>query len=94
MLTKKLMDWRRSVEGRFMFNPNIPTDPADIAKVRAEIAMRRKAMETELFKGVRDLETIKAEALAKRRDAKQYEAAYQVFRQAETDAAVVQHQRL
>jgi DNA-binding helix-hairpin-helix protein with protein kinase domain len=89
MLTKKLMDWRRSVEGRFMFNPNIPTDPADIAKVRAEIAMRRNAMETELLKGVRDLETIRAEALAKRRDATQYQAAYLSFRQAETDAALL-----
>jgi DNA-binding helix-hairpin-helix protein with protein kinase domain len=89
MLTKKLMDWRRSVEGRFMFNPNIPTDPADIAKVRAEIAMRRTAMETELLKGVRDLETIRAEALAKRRDATPYEAAYLSFRQAETDAALL-----
>jgi DNA-binding helix-hairpin-helix protein with protein kinase domain len=41
MLTNKLTNWRRFVEGRFMFNANIPTDPADIAKVRAELAMRR-----------------------------------------------------
>ena len=44
VLTKKLMDWRRSVESRFKFNPNIPTDPAEIAKVRAEIAMRRSVL--------------------------------------------------
>ena len=72
-----------------MSNPNIPTDPAEIAKVRAEIAMRRTAMETELLKGVRDLETIRAEALAKRRDATPNEAAYLSFRQAETDVALL-----
>jgi DNA-binding helix-hairpin-helix protein with protein kinase domain len=87
-LTKKLTDWRRSVEGRFQFNPSIPTDPAEIAKVRAEIAMRRSAMETELLKGVRDLETIRAEALAKRQDARQYQEAYLALRQAERDTAL------
>jgi len=71
-----------------MFKPNIPTDPADIAKVHAEIAMRRSTMEAELLKGVRDLETIRAEALAKRRDATPYQAAYLSFRQAEIDAAL------
>ena len=40
-----------------------------LARVRAEISMRRNAMETELLKGVRDLETLKAEALTKRRSA-------------------------
>ncbi len=87
VLTKKLMDWRRFVESRFKFNPNIPTDPAEIAKVRAEIAMQRNALEAELIKGVRDLETLRAEALANRRDASRYHADYLAFRQAETDAA-------
>jgi len=61
MLTSKLMHWRKSVEQLFTFNPNTPTDPADIAKVRSEISMRRNAMETELLRGVRDLETLRAE---------------------------------
>jgi DNA-binding helix-hairpin-helix protein with protein kinase domain len=87
VLTKKLMDWRRSFESRFKFNPNIPTDPAEIAKVRAEIAVRRSALEAELIKGGRDLETIRAEALANRGDASQYQVHYLAFRQAEADAA-------
>jgi hypothetical protein len=73
MLTSKLTEWRRSVERLFTFSPNIPTDPAEIAKVRAEISMRRNAMETELLKAVGDLETLKAEAQAKRRDARQHQ---------------------
>jgi DNA-binding helix-hairpin-helix protein with protein kinase domain len=85
VLTKNLMDWRLSIERRFTFNPSLPTDPAEIAKVRAEIAMRRNAMETELFKGVADLETARAETLARRRNTKQYEAAYLAYLQAEVD---------
>lgn len=85
VLTRRLTDWRRSVEQLFRFNPNVPTDPAEIAKVRAEISMRRNAMETELLKGVRDLETLKAEALTKRRSATQYQGAYAALRQAEAD---------
>jgi len=85
MLTGKLMDWRRSVENLFTFNPNIPTDPADIAKVRSEISVRRNAMETELLKGIRELETQKAEALTKRKDARQHEKAYLALKQVEVD---------
>lgn len=87
VLTDKLIQWRCSVEGRFAFNPNAPTDPSDIAKVRTEIAIRRSTMETEFIKGIRELETIRVEALAKRNDARQYHAAYLAFRQAEIDTA-------
>ena len=88
MLTANLMDWRRSVEDQFKFKPSIPTDSAEIAKVHAEIAMRRSALETELLNGARDLETLRAGALAKRRDAKQYQATYLAFRQAETQTVL------
>ena len=71
----------------FSFNPNMPTDPAEIAKVRDAIAMRRSAMETELLKGVHDLETLRAELLAKRRNASQYERAYLAFKQSEMDTS-------
>jgi hypothetical protein len=85
VLTSKLTDWRRSIEQLFRFNPGIPTDPAEIAKVRAEISVRRGAMETALLKGVRELEMIKAEAEAKRRSSAQFEGAYRTYRQAEID---------
>jgi DNA-binding helix-hairpin-helix protein with protein kinase domain len=85
VLTSKLTDWRRSVEQLFRFNPNIPTDPGEIAKVKAEKAIRQNAMETELLNGVRALETLRAEALTRRRSASQYQRAYAAFRQAEVD---------
>jgi len=85
VLTSKLMDWRHSVEKLFKFKPSIPTDPAEISKVRAEISQRRSAMETELQKGIGELETLKAAALVKRRSAAQYQAAYLALKQAESD---------
>lgn len=87
-LTENLMAWRRSVEKRFSFNPSIPTPASEIAKVRNEIAVRRSAMQAELIKGVRDLETIRAESAAARRGAGQYEAAYKMYRQSEMDASI------
>ena len=42
-------------------------------------------LERELLKGVRDLETLKAEALTKRQAATQYQAAYVALKQAQVD---------
>jgi DNA-binding helix-hairpin-helix protein with protein kinase domain len=56
MLTKKLTDWRKQVEGTFKFNPNIPTDAGEINKVRAEIVARRSAIETVLLQGAKALD--------------------------------------
>lgn len=88
-LTKKLTDWRSSLERRFRFNPSIPTDASEIAKVHAELAMRRSSLETELLRAAAELETIKAEALAKRRSATLYESKYLALRQAEEDWKLV-----
>jgi hypothetical protein len=85
VLTSKLTEWQQSIEQLFRFNPRIPTDPSEIAKVKAEISMRRNTMQTALLKGIRELETLKAEALTKRRSATQWQRAYVVFKQAEVD---------
>jgi len=39
------------------------------------------------IKGIRELETIRAEALSKRSDGRHHQAAYLAFRQAEIDTA-------
>jgi DNA-binding helix-hairpin-helix protein with protein kinase domain len=85
-LTQNLLDWRISVEKRFRFNPNLPTDAAEIARVHAEISMQRSKMETELLKGANELQAIRTAALALRRDVARYQATYLAFRQAELDA--------
>jgi DNA-binding helix-hairpin-helix protein with protein kinase domain len=85
VLTKKLTDWRSSIEARFRFEPDLPTDPVEIARVEAEISSRRQALEAELLSGVSRLETLKKEALAKRHLTGQYTAIYAAFKQAELD---------
>ncbi len=89
MLTSKLTEWRRKVEATFKFNPNIPTDAGEITKVRVEIATRRRAMETALLQGAKELEAIRAEALAKRNNFKEYQTVYVAMRQAERDATLL-----
>ena len=88
-LSKKLTDWRRRIEVAFKFNPNIPTDPAEISKVRHEIAMRRSAMETALLQGAKELTALRTESLIKRNYFKEYQTAYLAMRQAEVDAALL-----
>jgi DNA-binding helix-hairpin-helix protein with protein kinase domain len=88
-LTKKLTDRRSTVDAAFKFNSNIPTDSGEIAKVRAEIAMRRSAMETAILQGPKELQAIRAEALAKRNDFKEYQTVYLAMRQAEIDAGTL-----
>lgn len=88
-LTTRLTDWRKSIEASFKFNPTIPTDPTEIAKVSVEIAMRRSVMETSLLNGPRDLETVKIQALSKRATFHEYKGAYEAFLRAKVDAAMV-----
>jgi DNA-binding helix-hairpin-helix protein with protein kinase domain len=84
-LTGKLMDWRQFVESLFRFNSRIPTDPAEITRVKAEILMRRNTMQTEFVRVVRELESLKADILAKRRSVLQYQPAFIALKQAEAD---------
>jgi DNA-binding helix-hairpin-helix protein with protein kinase domain len=88
-LTSNVVAWRRSVEAQFRFNPSQPTDPVEIARVRAEIATRRRKMETDLLKGVGELEAIRAAAMAARRNAGQHQEAYLAHLQGKTDAAAL-----
>ena len=46
-------------------------------------------METTLLRGAKDLEALKVDALTKRSNLKEYEAAYVAMRQAETDASLL-----
>jgi DNA-binding helix-hairpin-helix protein with protein kinase domain len=47
-LTRKLLDWRHSVERRFVFNPALGTDPAAVRQVKDDIARRSAELEQAL----------------------------------------------
>lgn len=84
-LTANLLKWRQQIERRFHFNPAIPTDPMAIAQVKSDIAMRRSVMQMKLLNGIRDLTTLKAEALARRQDTEGYREACLAHQQAQAD---------
>ena len=65
-MTSKLVTWRASVEKKFVFNPALGIDPADIRKIKSEIARRRAEIEHALARGPVELEQLRTHALTAR----------------------------
>jgi DNA-binding helix-hairpin-helix protein with protein kinase domain len=61
-----LLAWRRSVEGKFRFDPKRGVDPRDIASVKSDIARRRIDGELRLKNTVSALRRVSTDALAVR----------------------------
>lgn len=57
--TQRLLSWRRNVERKFVFNPAIGVDPAQIQSVEASIASRRHELEQRILKGPEELTSLK-----------------------------------
>jgi len=49
--TRKLMDWKNTIEKKFVFNPNQEIPQSEIANVDREILSQRKKLEQELLSG-------------------------------------------
>jgi DNA-binding helix-hairpin-helix protein with protein kinase domain len=62
----KLVEWRRSVEARFRFDPARGVDPRDIAALDREIAAVRFKLEQSLANGPQVLKRIREHLLAQR----------------------------
>jgi DNA-binding helix-hairpin-helix protein with protein kinase domain len=58
-LTEQMMAWRRSLEGRFKFDPKRGIDPADVQRVDQDIAKRRMEIELMLSRGQMELTEIR-----------------------------------
>ena len=56
--TEELVDWRVSIEKKFIFNPSKGIDPADLRAVDQEIAMTRSQIEKDLLNGPTQLHQI------------------------------------
>ncbi len=85
-MTARLLSWRASVEMRFVFNPNLGTDPAAIRQVKDSIARRRAELQQALIRGPLELEQIRAHVLGVRaRPTQQLVEAHRALKQAEAD---------
>jgi len=66
VLTQNLLDWRRSVERRFRFDPKQGINPADVAAIDQDIARQRKPLERQLLGGVETLRQLRQQILTAR----------------------------
>ena len=62
VIAKSLLKWRASVEARFVFNAAAPIDPAEIAKVKAQVAAQKAAKVGEVKAQARANEQAQASA--------------------------------
>ncbi|PYE93028.1 DNA-binding helix-hairpin-helix protein with protein kinase domain [Rhizobium sp. PP-F2F-G38] len=88
-MQEKLRQWSKSVEQKFVFNANIPTDPQAIREVKNDITKQRAELERELVKAPGDLQRLFDEATRLREDPPfELVSAYQRMKQAELDSGL------
>ncbi|MDQ9168997.1 helix-hairpin-helix domain-containing protein [Oxalobacteraceae bacterium R-40] len=90
VLTRVVVDWRKSCERRFVFNPRLAISAADVNSVRAKIGMRKKVLETTLSAGPAELNRFRLESTSKAKaiEAQLAQAATK-YAQAKADMSVV-----
>jgi len=89
-LASELVDWRKSLERRFVFDPSKAIDPSDLAAVNQRFAQKRKQLEGSLLAGPEYLNQVRLQILQNRTQMLPaiQEAAKQVA-QAEADLALM-----
>ena len=65
VLTRAVVDWKKSCERRFIFNPYNAVSESDKNVIRAKIAARKRVIETSLIAGASDLQRFRQEAMMK-----------------------------
>ncbi|UOG91256.1 MAG: hypothetical protein L3K52_13750 [Candidatus Thiothrix sulfatifontis] len=90
VLTRAVVDWRKSCERRYVFNPHNAVSEADKNAVRSQIAARKRVIESSLMAGVSDLQMLRQEAAIKLNALyPQMEAAAKKLAQAQADVKLL-----
>lgn len=85
-LTQTMLDWRRSLERRFVYNARVPIDPADIADLDRRLQQTRAELERALAAGAENLQyTVRRTVAARAALEPDIVAAVRAKRQAEAD---------
>lgn len=89
-LTGELVDWRKSLERRFVFDPSKGVDPSDIAALNQRFVQKRKQIEASLLAGPEQLNQLRGLILQRRTQMlPMIQAAAQQVAQAEADLAMM-----
>ncbi|CAI2931867.1 helix-hairpin-helix domain-containing protein [Aminobacter niigataensis] len=65
-MTRQLLDWRRSIERRFVFDPKKGIDPRDISMIDQETVVESRRLQDALAKGLAELRQVHSQILATR----------------------------
>lgn len=65
VLTRAVVDWRKTCERRFVFNPNLAVTEADKNAVRVQIATRKQTLEITLNTGATELQRLRQDMINK-----------------------------
>ena len=85
-LTSELVNWRKGLEGKFVFNPSRGIDPADIAALDQKFRQVRRQIEGSLLAGEEELKRVRNDTHMRRQALRpQIEAAAQAYIQAIAD---------
>jgi DNA-binding helix-hairpin-helix protein with protein kinase domain len=87
--TRELVDWRKSLERRFVFDPSKGVNPADIAALNQRFSHRRKQIEVSLLAGPEQLINIRDSVLEYRKFFPVVQQAAQQLAQAEADLSLL-----
>lgn len=87
--TRELVDWRKSLERRFVFDPSKGVNPADIAALNQRFSHRRKQIEVSLLAGPEQLINIRDSVLEYRKFFPMVQQAAQQLAQAEADLSLL-----
>lgn len=90
-LTRAVLDWKRSCERRFQFNPAAAVSESDMAAVRAKFAARRVSMKKTLAAAPRELQQFLQQASTRSAALmQQLQAAAQKLAQAQANFSLLQ----
>jgi DNA-binding helix-hairpin-helix protein with protein kinase domain len=86
VLCAKLMDWRRSLEVHFVFDPGRKINPRHLAKIEQDILSEKRRIEDKLRSGPAELRALGGQIAAARQHMRpQVEAVYARYLQATAD---------
>lgn len=92
-LTYELMQWRKSVESKFIYNPRQTVTLPELLKLSNEHEAKRVVLESALLKGFEELKQIKETLeLNRLRLAKEAQSSASKYAQAEADWSLLQNQ--
>mgnify|MGYP001162003855 FL=1 len=90
ILTGELVEWRKALERKFVFDQSKGVDPADISTVNQKFSQKRKSLEGKLLAGYEQLTQIRKHILLRRQQLQSsVEAAARQLAQAEADLKII-----